>query len=285
MTILSRLKKNDVDAVIATVARDEKKDISEIIGGLETGKIIIPKNKARIIQKPCGIGKGLRTKVNVNIGTSPDYSMLDDEIKKVQISERYGADALMDLSTGNNVRHIRREILKIARIPVGTVPIYQVAHNYITAGKPLYKISKNELFDVIEEQADDGVDFMTIHCGVTKAVIEKLKTHKRLMGIVSRGGAILAQWIEKNTKENPLYLYFDELLKIAKKYDVTLSLGDGMRPGCLADATDTVQIEELKQLSVLARLAHENDVQVMIEGPGHIPLHEINTIIGLLFYN
>jgi len=221
------------------------------------------------------IGKGLKTKVNANIGTSSDSVNLNKELKKIDASIKAGADAIMDLSTGGNLDKIRKKVLEYSTIAVGTVPIYQVVCDTVCKKKKIKDISMNEIFDVIEKHAQDGVDFVTVHCGVTKKNLEILKTKKRICGIVSRGGSFMAEWVLQNNKENPLYENYDRLLKIAKKYDMTLSLGDGLRPGSIADANDDAQIAELKTLAELAKIANKEGVQVMIEGPGHVPLNEI----------
>jgi phosphomethylpyrimidine synthase len=244
------------------------------------GRIALIKNLKRKI-KPCAVGEGLTTKVNANLGTSRDKPDLATELKKLDIAIEHKADAVMDLSTGGDIRKLRREILKHSTVAVGTVPIYQAV---IEANKKRGRISrmtKEDILETFEEQASDGVDFFTVHCGVTRDALSRLKKKKRIMNIVSRGGAFLAQWMLANKKENPLYEYFDDIIKIAKKYDITLSLGDGMRPGSLIDATDRPQIQELIELGELAEKARNEDVQVIIEGPGHIPMDQIeaNVII------
>ncbi|MCK5533610.1 phosphomethylpyrimidine synthase ThiC [bacterium] len=261
--------------------------------GVQEGKIVILQNKLRKTSllklgknknrkfKPVGIGKGLRTKVNANIGTSFDYGSLIEEKKKLGAAVRVGADVLMDLSTGKNLKEIRRMILKESPLPLGTVPIYQVARKTMEKGKDIKNMTAGDMFNVIEAQAKEGVDFMTLHCGVTRNVLDVLKKNKRIMGIVSRGGAFLANWILFNKRENPLYEKFDKILEIAQTYDVTLSLGDGLRPGCLADSLDFAQLEELSILGELAKRARRKNVQVIIEGPGHVPLNQIETSIML----
>lgn len=281
MTIVQRLKKGEVDPVIRDISLSEKTEDSSLIDSIISGEVVIPKNIRRTIKKPCAIGKGLKTKINANIGTSPHHVKISEEIQKLHIAEKFGADTVMDLSTGGDITAIRRKILAESNIPVGTVPIYQVTQKYIEKNEPFTKISENELFDAIEEHASDGIDFITVHCGITQKVLDVMNKQKRLMDIVSRGGAILACWMIKNNNENPLYSQFDRLLDISEKYDLTLSLGDGMRPGCIADSTDRPQIQELLVLGELADRARSRGVQVMIEGPGHIPLHEIKENIRL----
>jgi len=222
-----------------------------------------------------GIGHKLRTKVNVNIGSSADFPELENELAKVKISLQYKTDTIMDLSTGGNIKKIRQAILKAARIPLGTVPIYEAAIKTLQEHESIIAMDEEDLFDVIEEQAKQGVDFMTIHAGLTLKALERLKKQTRIAGVVSRGGAFHVAWMLHNQKENPLYANFDRLLEIARKYDVCLSLGDGLRPGSILDATDRAQIEELLTLGELVSETWSRDVQVMVEGPGHVPLDQI----------
>ncbi len=245
------------------------------------GKIVIPFNQNHRPKKACGIGLGLTTKVNANIGTSNDRSKIKEELKKLEISVLSGADTVMDLSTGGDISRVRRQILKSSPLPVGTVPIYEAAINAERKFGSIAAMTVEDILKVVEKHAQDGVDFFTLHCGVTNESLTRLKHEKRITGIVSRGGAILIKWMTENKKENPLYEYFDQVLKIAVKYDVTISLGDGMRPGSLADATDRTQIQELILLGELAKRAREKGVQVMIEGPGHMPLDQIEANVIL----
>ncbi len=217
----------------------------------------------------------MRTKINANIGTSTDRPRIKEELEKLEIALRYGADAVMDLSVGGNLGKVRKEILKRSTVPVGTVPVYEAAVHAQEKKGGFLKFGRDDVLDILEEQARDGVDFFTVHAGVTRRSLEVLKKHKRLLGIVSRGGAILANWMSYHKKENPFFEYFDRVLEIAYKYDVTLSLGDGLRPGSILDATDKAQIAELKILGMLAASAKRKNVQVMIEGPGHVPLEQI----------
>lgn len=230
---------------------------------------------------PVGIGRSLRTKVNVNIGTSQDFPRIEDELHKLEISLKYGTDTLMDLSTGGDLTAIRRMILERAPIPLGTVPIYEAAVRVIDQGRSIVEMDEDELFSVIEEQAKEGVDFMTVHAGLTAKAIDRLKQQGRVADVVSRGGAFLLAWMLHNGKENPLYANFDRLLEIAHRYDITLSLGDGLRPGSIIDATDRPQIEELLTLGELVKRAWDAGVQVMVEGPGHVPLDQIEMNIKL----
>ncbi|MGB9521702.1 MAG: phosphomethylpyrimidine synthase ThiC [Anaerolineales bacterium] len=255
------------------VAKQESKSAEEIRVGVAQGTIVIPYNPLHCNCRPIGIGKGLRTKVNANLGTSPDFFDLDNELKKLSAAIEAKADTVMDLSTGGDIKAIRRSILAASPLPLGTVPIYQA--------KVEGKMTVEGMFEVIEEQAQDGVDFMTIHCGVTFESIGRLKKHPRLMGVVSRGGALMMEWILENKEENPFYKNFDRLLEIALRYDVTLSLGDGMRPGSIIDAGDQAQVQELVILGDLAKRAWEAGVQVIIEGPGHVPLDQIESQIKM----
>jgi len=248
---------------------------------LKAGHAVIPANINHKLQKPCVIGKGLKTKVNANIGTSTERSKLKEELEKLKIAVACGADAVMDLSVGGDLRQIRKVIIDHSAVPVGTVPIYEIAVGAEKKYNDFLKFDPDDIWDVLENQAKSGVDFFTIHAGVTRKSLAALKTKKRIMGVVSRGGAILASWISRNKKENPFFEQFDRVLDIAYKYDVTLSLGDGLRPGSILDATDPAQIAELKILGQLAQQARKRSVQVMIEGPGHVPLDQIKKNIEL----
>ncbi len=281
MTIIEKLKvKKEIPKLLEKISKEEGVSIKELIENIISGKVVVLKNVNSKV-KPVGVGKDLRTKVNANIGTSPDLVDVKFELEKLNAAIKAKADTIMDLSTGGDIDYIRKIILENSPIPVGTVPIYQVVCETLRKGRKIKDISVEHIFEVIEKQAEDGVDFMTVHCGVTKKNIEILKNYKRICGIVSRGGAFLAEWIVMNNKENPLYEYFDRLLKIAKKYNVTLSLGDGLRPGCIADANDKAQSAELKTLAELSKIANKENVQVMIEGPGHMPIDTIEEHVKL----
>ena len=245
------------------------------------GKVVIPANANHANLVPCGIGKGLSVKVNANIGTSSDYGTADSELDKLRIATQFGADAVMDLSTGGDISAIRQAIIAASTLPLGTVPIYQAGIEAIERHGAIVSMTVDELFAVIEQQAEEGVDFMTLHCGVTQAAIARLKRQQRVTDIVSRGGAFLIGWMLHNDQENPLYQYYDRILDIARKRDVTLSLGDGLRPGSLADATDRAQVEELIILGELVEQAREAGIQAMVEGPGHVPLDQITTNVQL----
>jgi phosphomethylpyrimidine synthase len=275
MTLIERARRNQITAEVRAVAKKEKLPVQELVRKIADGIVVITKNSGRKIAQPFGIGPGLSTKVNANIGTSPDHISLSDERKKLDAALAAGADAVMDLSTGGNLRKIRRMMLDNCPVPLGTVPLYQVACETVGRKKNITQMDAEHMFDVIEEQAEQGVDFMTVHCGITRETVNILGRQNRLVGVVSRGGSFLVKWIKANNKENPLYEQYDRLLAIAKKYDVTLSLGDGFRPGCSKDASDGAQIAELSVLGDLVLRARAAGVQTMIEGPGHVPLDQI----------
>jgi len=281
MTQLEYAKNNTLSPLIKQISSIEGISSRILLKYIREGRVVIPLNKGRRIKKPCGIGYGLRTKINANIGTSTDKSGLKDELEKLKVAVKYGSDTVMDLSIGGNIAKIRARILKHSPIPVGTVPIYEIAVNAHNRSKDFLKFDIREILEALENQAREGVDFFTIHAGVTKKSLAALREQKRILGIVSRGGAILASWIYRNKKENPFYQYFDKILDIAYRHDVTLSLGDGLRPGSILDATDKGQIAELKILGELLLRAKRRNVQVMIEGPGHIPLDQIKKNIIL----
>jgi phosphomethylpyrimidine synthase len=277
MTQILEARKGNITPDMEAVARSEGVSLEHVIEGVANGTIVITRSVRHASISPLGIGRGLRTKINANIGTSKDRMSIEDEIEKLKVAVSAGADAVMDLSTGGPIIEIRKEILKHSTVAIGTVPIYQAAVETVGEGRPIVQMDPEMLFRVIEDQAEEGVDFVTVHCGVTMASIERLKRQGRIMDVVSRGGAFHLEWIIYNEAENPLYTQYDRLVEIAKKYDMTLSLGDGMRPGCLADATDRAQIEELITLGELRDVALEAGVQVMIEGPGHVPINQVET--------
>lgn len=281
MTLIQQCRRNEVGPEIESFVQEEKIAFEELIRLVSQGQVVIPGLKPSRSVKAVGIGRGLRTKINANIGTSRDHIDEQEELVKLQVAVDAGADTIMDLSTGGDLTRMRRTILDQSPVPVGTVPIYQAIVKAVEQNKTIKTMSPDLLFDVIEEHAADGVDFVTVHCGVTRSVLEKLKSSKRLMSIISRGGTLLAEWMLLNNRENPLYEQFDRLLEIADRYDLILSLGDGLRPGALADATDAPQIEELMVLGELTQAAWEKGVQVIVEGPGHVPLHQIETNIRL----
>ena len=281
MTQLEYAKKNIITGLMRKVARLEGIKPAQLLSLIRQGKVVIPLNINHKISKPCAVGSTLSTKVNANIGTSTDESRISDEIEKLKVAIKHGADALMDLSVGGNLRKMRQQVLKYSSVPVGTVPVYEVAVRAQEINNNFIKFSALDMLDVLTEQAKQGVDFFTIHCGVTRRSLKILEKQKRLMGLVSRGGAIIANWIKYHNKESPFYTHFDQILDIANKYDVTLSLGDGLRPGSILDATDIAQITELKILGLLAKRAKARGVQVMIEGPGNVPLDQVKKNILL----
>jgi len=281
MTQLKEAKKGNITPALKKIAEEESIPVETLLQLVSQGKVVIPYNSRHSLHQPVGIGYKLRTKVNVNIGTSVDFPQIENEIKKVEVSLKYGTDTLMDLSTGGDIKKIRRTILNKAPIPLGTVPVYQAALKAIEERGSIVDMKEDDLFLVIEAQAQEGVDFMTVHAGLTSRGIERLKNQGRVADVVSRGGAFHLAWMLHNQKENPLYTHFDRLLEIASKYDVTLSLGDGLRPGSILDATDRPQIEELLTLGELVKRAWTQNVQVMVEGPGHIPLDQIEMNIKL----
>ncbi len=281
MTQIGLAKRGIVSPQVKHVAEREKVEVDFILQGLIDGTIIIPANPNHTNLMPCGIGKGLRTKVNTNIGTSSDFFDLSRELMKLEAAIDAGSDTVMDLSTGGDITTIRRTIIASSPLPVGTVPIYQAGIEAIEKHGAIVNMSVDEIFSVIEEQAKDGVDFMTLHCGVTQTSVARIKEQGRTTNIVSRGGAFHTGWMLHNEKENPLYQYYDRLLDLAQKYDFALSLGDGLRPGCIADATDRAQVEELIIIGGLVKRAREADVQVMVEGPGHLPLDQVVSNVQL----
>lgn len=268
-TQIAKAKNGETTREIRIVSEKEYLPLEFIREKVASGEIVIPANIRHNKLSPIGIGKALRTKINANIGNSSLTSCLKDEMEKMKTALSYGADAVMDLSTGENISEIRKMIVQNSMAPVGTVPIYEA----ISLIEKEEDLTPELLFEVIERQAEQGVDFMTIHAGL---LLEHVPlAMKRLLRIVSRGGAILAKWMVVHNKQNPFYEYFDKLLEICLKYDITLSLGDGLRPGCLADASDEAQFAELKTLGELVMRSRKAGVQAMVEGPGHIPLDQI----------
>ena len=281
MTQIEQARKGNITPSLKKVANEEGFAPEKLLNLVAQGKVVIPHNPNRTSIHPVGIGQKLSTKVNVNIGTSMDFPQEENELKKVEISLKYGTDTLMDLSTGGDITKIRRMILKKALIPLGTVPVYQAAIEAIEQRNSIVNMTEDDIFSAVETQAKEGVDFMTLHAGLTSKGIERLKKQGRVGDIVSRGGAFHVAWMLHNQKENPLYAHFDRLLEIAHKYDITLSLGDGLRPGSVLDATDRPQLEELLTMGELVKRAWEQNVQVMVEGPGHIPLDQVEMNIKL----
>lgn len=274
MTQIETARSNQITDAMRQVAQKEGLTAETVREKVAAGVVVIPKNRNRNCQA-CGIGQGLKTKVNANIGTSPSHCNLKEELKKLDIAVAAGADAVMDLSTGGNLDRILQTILKHSPVIVGTVPIYKVVSKLMAENKAAVEMTADDLMEEIEMQAVAGVDFITVHCGITRQSLSVLKGCDRIMGMVSRGGTFLAEWIVAHKEENPLYAQYDRLLEICRQHDVTLSLGDGLRPGAIHDAEDRAQISEMLILGELARRARNAGVQVMIEGPGHVPLGRI----------
>lgn len=259
---------------VERVAKIENIGVKAIQSGIKQGTVILVKNRKRRII-PLAIGKGLRVKVNANIGTSPDQASIRLELKKLKAAIDAGTDAVMDLSTGGDIDKIRQEIIAHSSVVVGTVPIYQAAIYARKKKKSFVQLSPEEIFNVIERHLDDGVDFITVHCGITREAIDIIKRFPRLAGVVSRGGSMILEWMSYNNAENPLYEYYDDLLKLAKRFNATLSLGDGLRPGAIHDGTDPAQLDELMAIGKLVKRARKIGVSVMVEGPGHLPMNQI----------
>ncbi|MBS3815782.1 MAG: phosphomethylpyrimidine synthase [Hadesarchaea archaeon] len=277
---LREAKRGEITPEMKMISREEEVPINQIQKGVASGRIVIPRNNEREEINPIGIGEGLKIKINANVGTSPDYADIEEEVEKAKVAEEYGADTIMDLSTGGDVDKARRKILKAVNIPVGTVPIYQAGLEEARKGN-VVDMTSDDIFNSIRKHAEDGADFVTVHCGVTKSSVEALKRKRRLMDVVSRGGSFLAAWILHHDEENPLYDEFDYLLELAQEFDLTLSLGDGMRPGCITDASDPAQIQELLTLGELVEKARDSNVQTIVEGPGHLPLDHVEANVKL----
>ncbi|MEW9077604.1 phosphomethylpyrimidine synthase ThiC [Terrisporobacter glycolicus] len=271
-TQMDAARKGIITEELKKVATYENMDVQELLDLVGTGKVVIPANKNHKSLKPYGIGKKLKTKINVNLGTSKDCLDTSIEMEKVMNAVNLGAEAIMDLSSFGDTQTFRRKLIDECPAMIGTVPIYDAVVYY---NKPLKKITAKEWLDIVRMHAEDGVDFLTLHCGVNKHTAERFKKSNRLTNIVSRGGSIIFAWMELTGNENPFYEYYDEILNICEKHDVTISLGDACRPGSIADAGDVSQIEELVTLGELTSRAWEKNVQVMIEGPGHMPLNQI----------
>ena len=271
-------KKGIITDEMKIVAKKESIQINQLIDLMAIGQVVIPANKNHKSLDPHGIGKNLRTKVNVNLGISRDCMNIEKEIEKVKIALDMNIESIMDLSSYGKTKEFRDRLIGLSTAMVGTVPMYDAIGHL---DKELKDITEEEFLDVIRQHAKDGVDFITVHCGLTRNICKKIKNHDRLTHIVSRGGSLLFAWMELNNKENPLYTNFDKILDICEEYDVTLSLGDACRPGCIEDSTDNVQIEELIVLGELTKRAWDRNVQVMIEGPGHMAINEIEANVIL----
>ena len=281
MTQLETANSGRISEEMEICAAQEGVSAEFIRKGMADGNIVVLRNNRHTGVTPLAVGKGLKTKVNANIGTSGDHADLELELEKVRVSVAAGADTIMDLSTGGDLGAIRKAIMKASPIAVGTVPIYLAAAAMLAQKEAIAAMTADDIFAAIEQNGEDGVDFITVHCGVTRRSVASIEAQGRLLGIVSRGGSITANWMKCNEKENPLYEQYDRLLEIARRYEMVLSLGDGLRPGCIADATDRGQVQELILLGELAKRAREKGVQVMIEGPGHVPIQEIQANILL----
>ncbi|NWG09550.1 MAG: phosphomethylpyrimidine synthase ThiC [Nitrososphaerales archaeon] len=274
------VRQGTITEEVKRVARMEGVSAERLRDRIARGTVIVACNNSGDC-KPLGIGEGLRTKVNANIGTSTDICDLGIELEKAKVAIRYGTDTIMDLSTEGDLDHIRSAIIKEVKVPFGTVPLYQSYIETVRRNKNPVSMSPDHLFNVIEKHMKDGVAFMTVHCGITLDAVKHLIDHPRLNGIVSRGGAFLAAWMLYNERENPLYSDYDYLLELAKKYDVVLSLGDALRPGSLADASDHAQFQELLTISHLVKRAWDAGVQVIVEGPGHLPLDQVEANVKM----
>lgn len=275
-TQLHYAKKGIVTPEMEYIANKEGLKAEAIRKEVQKARLIIPANINHINLEPMGIGVALRTKINSNIGSSSIINSIDEEVEKLKVSIKYGADTVMDLSTGGNLDKIREAIIFSSSVPIGTVPMYQILHD---VKNDVMKLDIKTMLEVLEKQAQQGVSYFTIHCGF---LLEHMPfVSRRKMGIVSRGGSLMASWMMHYHKQNPFYEAYDEILKICQKYDVSLSLGDSLRPGCLADASDEAQFAELRVLGELAKRAYKADVQVMIEGPGHVPLNQIERNVKL----
>jgi len=283
LTILEDTRNGLIPEVVAEAAEAEGVDVKELAASVAAGRTVICRNKVRDQIKPLAIGEGLSTKVNANIGTSRDLNDVEAELEKLKVAIDVGAHTVMDLSTGGDLRSIRKRILEECTVPLGTVPIYQAMSEAALEGgrEAMFAMSADDIFKVIEEQARDGVDFMTVHCGITREGVAKLEGHRRVIGVVSRGGSFTVSWMRRNDRENPLFENFDRLLEICREHEIVLSLGDGFRPGAVADATDRGQIHELSVLGELTLRAWGAGVQVMIEGPGHVPMDQVEANIQL----
>ena len=282
MTQLEYARRGVVTEKMRIAALSEGVPPEFIRDGIAAGTIVLCHNIKHANGTPLAVGAGLRTKVNANIGSSSDDMDIEKELEKARVAVKYGADAIMDLSTGGPVDEIRKAIIAETNACIGSVPLYQAALDAVrNKNKAIVDMTVDDIFAGVIKHAEDGVDFITVHCGVTRGTVERMKNEGRIMDVVSRGGAFTIEWMSYNNKENPLFEHFDKLLEITREYDMTLSLGDGFRPGCLADATDRAQIHELILLGELTQRAQAAGVQVMIEGPGHVPLNQIQTNIQL----
>jgi phosphomethylpyrimidine synthase len=274
-TLMEQAHAGLMTAEIKRVAANEGVNADIVRKLLAQGLLVIPRNiKSKSL--PVGIGKLMRTKINANVGTSRDYADIDAEIEKAKTAEKYGADTIMDLSTGGDLDLVRRRIMDEVNLPGGSVPIYQAA------SRGIENMTSDDMFNAVRKHAEDGIDFITVHAGVTRSSFERLKNSERILDVVSRGGAFTISWMEHNGRENPFYSEYDYLLEIAREYDLTLSLGDGMRPGCINDASDRAKFEEFIILGELVKRARAAGVQTLVEGPGHVPIDEIGLSVSAM---
>jgi phosphomethylpyrimidine synthase len=280
-TLIERARAGEVPEILASVAAAEGAGTDAVRSGVASGRIVVPVSSVSRRSKVCGVGAGLRVKVNANIGSSADLESLDFELTKLRTAVECGADTVMDLSTGPRWREILASVSAGSPVPLGTVPLYQVFGEALDSGGDVAEVEPAAMLAAVEDHCRAGADFLTLHCGVTRRALALLVAQGRKLGIVSRGGALLAEWMTKRDAENPLYEQFDGLIEILHEYDVTFSLGDGLRPGCLADASDRAQFEELVTLGELQQRSLDSGVQVMIEGPGHVPMDQIEQNIRM----
>jgi len=274
-TTIEQARKGLKPDILKAALEGEHLNPEDALSKIAAGHAVIPANNSRHLKKPCIIGGGSRIKVNANIGSSMDHESMEEEIEKLKTAVAHGADTVMDLSTGRAWKSILHRITSQSPLPVGTVPVYQVFGIAMEEGREVADVSPDEIFSAVEDHCRAGVDYLTLHCGVTRRSVDLVRKQGRKMGMVSRGGSLMAEWMEKRGEENPLYSDFDRLTEILRAYDVTYSLGDGLRPGCIADAGDRGQIEELVSLGELQARALSAGVQTMIEGPGHVPMNQI----------
>ncbi len=274
-TLMEMAHAGIVTKEIKSVAAKEDVNAEAIKNLVAQGFLVIPKN-INSKSEPMGIGRLMRTKINANVGTSRDYVDIEAEVKKALTAEKYGADTVMDLSTGGDLDLVRKRIIDAVNVPVGSVPIYQAA------GRGIENMTSDDMFNAVRKHAEDGIDFVTIHAGVTLSSFERLKSSDRILDVVSRGGAFTIAWMKHNDRENPFYTEYDYLLEIAREYDLTISLGDGMRPGCINDASDRAKFEEFITLGELVKRARAKGVQTLVEGPGHVPIDEIGLSVNAM---
>ncbi|NLE02596.1 MAG: phosphomethylpyrimidine synthase ThiC [Fibrobacter sp.] len=274
MTRVEEAKSGIISDELREAAKKEGLKPEKVANSIANGSMVLCRNTIRSI-KPLLLGAPSKIKINANIGTSSSHAEIKDELKKMEIAVEHGADAIMDLSTAGDLKKIRFELLKECPVAIGTVPLYEIAKRASSKGKSVLQTTADDMFEVIKEHCEQGVDFLTLHCGVTRHSVNRFKEVGRLAGATSRGGTIIMEWIHCNNQENPLYEQYDRLLDILAEYDVAISLGDGFRPGALRDATDRVQIEELIILGDLVKRAKQRNVGVFVEGPGHVPLNQV----------